>query len=190
MPEAPQGPPGPELRGIANAVRSVAGVVDRISLAAAALGALCLGLMAALLVSDIGLRWVRGVGLSFSWEYSSYLMASALLLGAAHTLRAGAHVRVSLFGERVPVVMARFADFMCTLAGLAVAAMLASALTTLAHQSWTRGVASFTPAQTPLAVPQTVLAVGAWLLWLQLSARLARLLLGDPPEIPTPEARP
>ncbi|MDX1528948.1 MAG: hypothetical protein R3337_10000, partial [Gammaproteobacteria bacterium] len=49
--------------------------------------------------------------------------------------------------------------------------------------SYTRDIVSFTPTQTPLIIPQGVLALGGLLLFLQMVARMIRLLRSEEPDL-------
>jgi TRAP-type C4-dicarboxylate transport system permease small subunit len=157
--------------------------LDRISVAAAAVAALCLAAMAAFMLAEVVARSFLATSLVMSWEYSGYLMGAAFFFGAAYTLRTGGHVRVSILAEALPPRAAWVLDFAATLAGIAVAGFLLHALFGLAQSSWQRSILSFTPMRTPLIVPQGLLVLGALLLFAQFVARLVRLLRGDPPEV-------
>ena len=75
---------------------------DAVALAAAYAAALCLAALVALVTAEILLALLSRVfrslppGISIAWEYSSYLMGIAFMLGSGLTLRAGMHVRVEL----------------------------------------------------------------------------------------------
>lgn len=138
--------------------------------------------IAGLILSEIAARTFFNVSLSFAWEYASYCMATAVFLGAAFTLRTGGHVRVSLLSATVPASVARAIEFLATVFGLGIAAFLAYALVMFAWQSGVTGRTSATIDETPLVIPQGVMAFGACLLTLQMLVRLLRLLTGQPTE--------
>jgi len=156
--------------------------VDRCGEWCARLAALSLLMMAVLMLAEVFARNLLAQSLTFSWEYAGYLMGAAFFFGAAYTLRTGGHVRVSLLAEHVPAPVARLLDVAVTLVGVAVSGFLVYALGDLTLTSYQRSIVSFTPVQTPLIYPQGVLAVGALFLLLQMIARLARLLRGQPPD--------
>jgi TRAP-type C4-dicarboxylate transport system permease small subunit len=66
------------------------------------LGAACLVALTLLMLANITVRALSNVipwlpaDIPVAWEYSSYLMAATFTFGAAMTLRAGGHIRVSL----------------------------------------------------------------------------------------------
>ena len=147
------------------------------------MAAACLLSMAILMMGEVVARSAFDQSLIFSWEFSGYLMGAAFLFGAAYTLRSGGHVRVSLLAEHVPRGIARGLEYFATAVGIVVSAYILYALCDLSYSSFTREIVSFTPTQTPLIIPQGVLAIGALLLFLQMLARLIRLLQGQEPDL-------
>ena len=162
--------------------------VDAISNAAAAAAAACLGAMTLLMLAEVVARNVFAQSLTFSWEFSGYLMGAVFFFGAAYTFRTGGHVRVSILSETLSAPAARGLEYATTLVGLAITGFLFHAILDLLLSSYSRGIKSFTPMETPLILPQGVLALGALLLLLQMVARLIRLLRGEAPDIPADEA--
>ncbi len=157
--------------------------IDRLAIWAAALAAACLLLMAILMMGEVVARSAFTQSLVFSWEFSGYLMGAVFLFGAAYTLRSGGHVRVSLLAEHVPAKIARGLDYFCTVIGIVVTAYILYALCDLTYTSFKRSIVSFTPTQTPLIIPQGVLALGGLLLFLQMVARMIRLLRAEEPDL-------
>lgn len=149
--------------------------IEQLSLAGGALAAILLPAIAILMLLEIFMRSFVGVSLSFSWEYSAYSMATVFFLGAAYTLRAGGHVRVTLLYELLPGSVGRILEFIASLLGLIIAAYAAVAVSKLALMSMKLGTTSFTPTRTLLFVPQSLVAIGLILLTAQFVARLLRL---------------
>lgn len=166
------------------ALRSLLLLIDRLSLAAGALGAVCLALIPLLILADIGYGLLTRASLTFVWEYAAFLMAAAFFLGLAYALRTAGHVRVSLLAEYLPARAAWLLEIAATAIALYFAGFVAYAMTQFAYSSYSGGSVSFTPTATPLVIPQGVLAFGTILLTLQFAARLARLLIGDAPDAP------
>ncbi len=83
------------------------------------LGAACLAALTCLMLAEVLVRalsdifpWVPA-DIPVAWEYSSYLMAAAFTFGAAMTLRAGGHIRVTLVLARVTPAGAALAGDRC-----------------------------------------------------------------------------
>lgn len=170
-------------------MRSLFLVSDRIARASAYVAAVLIFAIAALILSEIVARTGFNVSFSFAWEYASYCMATAVFLGAAFTLRTGGHVRVSLLSATVPPAVAKAIEVLATLFAVGVTTYLAYALIVFAWQSGVTGRTSPTIDETPLVIPQGVMAFGAFLLALQMLVRLLRLLIGDPTEDEEVKAR-
>lgn len=169
---------------VARLLRAFVRLVDGLTLAGAACAVLALAAIAIIMLSEIVTRSFLGATLQFSWEYATYLMAALFFLGAAYTLRSGAHIRMSALIEHVSPQSARAFDILCTLIAIAVMAFVTYALADFAWQAHVRGARSFTPMQTYLAIPQATPAIGALMVVLQLMARLAAHALGSAPERP------
>ncbi|MEN9774452.1 MAG: hypothetical protein RL322_1522 [Pseudomonadota bacterium] len=156
--------------------------IDRLCLAGAAFAALCCAVLATMLIVE------SVVTAAFDWsqpwavEYGAYLCALTLLAGSGYALGQGAHIRVRIALDYLPGAAARLLDLVCTLAAGAVVTLLVKGLIDLAWRSFERGSVSYYVMQTPLWVPQSLLAASALILWLALLARAIRLVLGVAPE--------
>src|SRR6187431_3432539 len=80
------------------------------------IGAACLVTLTLLMLAEIAVRalsnffpWVPA-DIPVAWEYSSYLMAATFTFGAAMTLRAGGHIRVSLLLANATPSLRRLLD--------------------------------------------------------------------------------
>jgi TRAP-type C4-dicarboxylate transport system permease small subunit len=91
-------------------------------------------------------------------------------------------VRVSLLSATVPPGVAKAIEYLATAFALGITLFLAYALVVFAWQSGVTGRTSPTIDETPLVIPQGVMAFGASLLALQMAVRLLRLIVGEPPE--------
>jgi TRAP-type C4-dicarboxylate transport system permease small subunit len=154
-------------------------LIDHLSWAAAVLAATCLALLAIVILGEVVSVWAFNKSLEFSWEYGAFFMAGAFFLGLGWTLREGGHVRVGILADLLPPAAGRLLDLGATLIGLIIAGFLTIALAGLAWSSFIDGSRTFTATATPLAIPQTVITIGALILTLQLVARLCRLFIDD-----------
>jgi TRAP-type C4-dicarboxylate transport system permease small subunit len=151
------------------------------------LGALCLVLLCSLMIAGIIVRTFSTVvswfpkDIPVAWEYSSYLMAVTFTFGAALTLRAGGHIRVRLLLSNSSPIVVRILELIVTTISLAFAIFFSTAMGRFAWRAYVldeRSLAS----NTPLWIPESLVAFGAVLLTLQLLARLGQLLINEPPE--------
>ncbi|WP_366657974.1 TRAP transporter small permease [Fodinicurvata sp. EGI_FJ10296] len=152
--------------------------IDIISRVAVWLGAVFMALIAILMLSEIGTRYLAGRSLGVTWELATYSMAAVIFLGAADTLRAGGHVRVSVLLETVPPAVARAVDIVATTIGLVIVGYILMGSWDFVFNAFVRDTRSFEPTRVLLWIPQSVVVIGMALLLLQLAGRLCRLLTG------------
>src|SRR5262245_23370282 len=89
-------------------LRPLLELLDRLSRLDGWLGAICLASLTALMLAEVFVRAASNftslvpASIPIAWEWSSYLMAATFTFGAAMTLRAGGHIRVSLLLANAP----------------------------------------------------------------------------------------
>ena len=161
--------------------------LDRLSRLDGWLGAVCLASLTALMLAEVFVRtvsnFIPGVPSSIpvAWEWSSYLMAATFTFGAAMTLRAGGHIRVSLLLANAPPALRRSLDIASAAVALVFMAFLAYAMVKFTYSSYTRGQTSIS-SETPVWIPQAAVTFGMVLLALQFLARVIQAVLGLPLE--------
>jgi len=168
-------------------MRRILVLIDDIGRYSAYLAAMLVVGIAVLILAEIFSRNVLNISLSFSFEFSAYFMATAIFLAAAFTMRTGGHVRVSILSSAVPPQVARLVDVVATIIGTVVAIILAYAMISFAWKAGITGRTSGTIDETPLVIPQGIMAFGALMLALQMIARVIRMIMGD--EVEDQEAR-
>jgi TRAP-type C4-dicarboxylate transport system permease small subunit len=151
------------------------------------MGAACLVALAGLILAEVAVRalsdffpWVPA-DIPVAWEYGSYLMAAAFTFGAAMTLRAGGHIRVTLVLARVTPATRRWVETVLAGLGAAFTGFLAYAMVNFTWRSFVSGQVSIS-SESPLWVPQTLVTFGICLLVLQFVARFFQAALGLPLE--------
>ena len=151
------------------------------------LGALCLVTLTCLMIAEVAVRALSNVfpwvpaDIPVAWEYSSYLMAAAFTFGAAMTLRAGGHIRVTLLLARVTPAMRRWVETVLAALGVCFSGFLALAMVNFTWRSFVSDQTSISSA-TPLWIPQLLITFGICLLVLQFVARFLQAALGLPLE--------
>ena len=108
--------------------------------------------------------------------YAGYCMAAASFLAAAHTLKRGEHIRVTLILQRLQGNAARGLDLWCHVAGAFFCAVLAFFSVRLAYQSWQFHDVSQGNDATPMWIPQIAMALGSIVLLIAMLDDLVRLV--------------
>lgn len=177
-------PDARELYGRAPApIATLLRLIDALGRLGGYLGAACLFGLTLLILAEIASRNLLNTNIAVAWEYSSYLMGAGFLFGAAVTLRAGGHIRVSLLLAHAGAAGRRVLEIVSAAAGTALTGFLAWSLFTFTLRAWERGQTS-TASDTLLWIPQSLVVAGAGLLALQMAARLIQALLNLPLEDP------
>jgi TRAP-type C4-dicarboxylate transport system permease small subunit len=141
-------------------------------------GALILAIAAVQLL-EIGSRNLFGISLSWVWEYAPFFHMCAVFLAAAFTLRTGGHIRVTAIMQLQP----RAFEFLGTSVALLISAFVSYSLIWFAIDFSVTGRSSGTTTETPLVYPAATMAVGSFLLTVQLLLRLIQTLLRLPEEV-------
>ena len=147
------------------------------------IGAACLVALTLLMLAEITVRalsnfvsWVPA-DIPVAWEYSSYLMAACFTFGAAMTLRAGGHIRVTLVLGKLQPSARRLLEIAASLVATAFVGFLAVAMVRFSWTAFSAGQRSIS-SDTLLWIPEAVVAFGMMLLALQFLARFIQALLG------------
>jgi TRAP-type C4-dicarboxylate transport system permease small subunit len=151
------------------------------------IGAACLVTLTLLMLAEITVRalsnfipWVPA-DIPVAWEYSSYLMAACFTFGAAMTLRAGGHIRVTLVLGKLQPPALRLLEVAASLVATCFVGFLATAMARFAWTAFNGGQTSISSG-TMLWIPESVIAFGMVLLALQFLARTIQAVLGLPLE--------
>jgi TRAP-type C4-dicarboxylate transport system permease small subunit len=157
--------------------------IDRLGRLDGWLGAGCLVALTLLMLAEIIVRALSNVlpwvpaDIPVAWEYSSYLMAACFTFGAAMTLRAGGHIRVSLVLAHLSPQARRVLEGAAALVAAIFVGFLAYAMVRFTWGSYTRGQTSIS-SDTALWIPQAAITFGFILLSLQFLARAIQAALG------------
>jgi TRAP-type C4-dicarboxylate transport system permease small subunit len=188
QPDAPLPEPASLNAGAPKFLRIALDALDRLSRLDGWLGAACLVALTSLILAEVILRAASRVlpflpaHIPVAWEWGSYLMAATFTFGAAMTLRAGGHIRVTLLLAGAPALR-RLLEIGGALVGLLSVGFLSYGMTKFAYSSFERGTTSIS-SNTPVWIPQAVVAFGMALLAAQFLARLIQAVLGLPLEDP------
>jgi TRAP-type C4-dicarboxylate transport system permease small subunit len=157
--------------------------IDRFNFLGACIDAASCALLSVILLVEVLGASVLAWSQPWAVEYAAYLCAFVLLSGSGYALRHGAHIRVAMVLGHLPTGMARALDVVCTLCALYISGLLTVGLIEQAWRSHVRHTVSYFVMQTPMWIPQALVALGAFMLWLALLARLVRLIIHDAPDL-------
>ncbi len=169
------------------ALRPLLDGIDRLSRLDGWLGVGCLVTLTTLMISEVVVRalsnifpWVPA-DIPIAWEYSSYLMAACFTFGAAMTLRAGGHIRVTLVLARVSPQVRRRMETVLAALGVLFCGFLAWSMAYFTWRSFAAGQTSVSSG-TLVWIPQFFVTFGIVLLTIQFVARFFQAALGLPLE--------
>ena len=162
-------------------MRRVLDTLYQLSLYAAAL---CLAVIAMMVGAQLGGRLIDGtlalVGLPRTdfvilslAEICGYLLAGASFLALAGTLKAGAHIRVTMLLNAFSERTRRYAEMLAFALGAAGAGYMTWNLTSFAWVSYKFNEVSPGVIRVPLAFPQAAMALGALILTIAILDELA-----------------
>jgi len=168
-------------------VRQLLDGIDMLSRLDGWLGVGCLVTLTTLMLAEVAVRalsdifpWVPA-DIPVAWEYSSYLMAACFTFGAAMTLRAGGHIRVTLVLGRVSPAVRRWMETVLAALGTFFCGFLAWSMAYFTWRSFESGQTSVSSG-TLVWIPQVFVTFGIVLLTIQFAARFLQAALALPLE--------
>lgn len=187
MTHGPGTGPGSPNAAAPQPLRSLLDGIDMLSRLDGWLGAACLVTLTGLMIAEVAMRALSNVfpwvpsDIPVAWEYSSYLMAATFTFGAAMTLRAGGHIRVTLVLARVSPAVRRWMETVLAALGTFFCGFLAWSMAYFTWRSFEGGQTS-AGSGTLMWIPQIVVTFGIVLLTVQFLARFFQAALGLPLE--------
>jgi TRAP-type C4-dicarboxylate transport system permease small subunit len=133
-------------------------------------------LMVMLLV-EVLTRYILRSPLSVADEMGGYLLVAITFMGLAYTWKEKGHVRVSLLISRLPDKFGRQLRFITLILATVFTLPLIKACYDLISDSLLFESRSGSWLRTPLAYPQTILLIGATMLFLQLVAEIIKAII-------------
>jgi TRAP-type C4-dicarboxylate transport system permease small subunit len=134
--------------------------LDRLYAASGALAAVCLALIAVVMLLQAAMREL-GMLLRGADDIVSWLCAASAFLALGYTFRHGELVRVGLLIERLPPRARRHAESFCLLVALVVVGYTTWAAARFAYESWQFNEVAQGLIQIPIWIPQMCFVLGA-----------------------------
>ena len=152
-------------------------LVGWLAFGAAALSAALVLLTLAVTGFSVFRRYVLGQPVTWTDELSGFLVVAIVMLGAADVLRRDEHVSVDILSSRASGTTRRMLAIWSNLSVALVAGVLFVSSLNAVQFSRMIGIYSDGYLEAPLWIPQSVMMVGAALLFLMALARLIGLVL-------------
>ena len=162
------------MNGLNKVIDSIEKLVDVLS---GRLQAAVIFLLMVMLLVEVLTRYILHSPLSIAEEIGGYLLVSVTFMGLAYTWKENGHVRVTLLMSRLPQRLARSIRFFTLILATVFTVPLIKACYDLLMDSMLFESRSGSWLRTPLVYPQTILLVGAVLLFLQLLVEIIKAII-------------
>lgn len=145
---------------------------DRLYSLSGVLGALMLGLICLVISAQVLLNVVDKLALSLTGEaigltipsystFSGLFLASGTFLALGYTFRHGAHIRVSLLLQNLPLEYRRSADRLSLFIALLVVSVMTVSLGFITWEAWFYGDTTSDIIAIPIWIPQALMTIGS-----------------------------
>lgn len=114
-------------------------------------------------------------------ELTGYFLVAASFLALAYTLRAGGHIRVSLFIRLLNRPIRKGTELFCVLSGLALVSFFTWHIVHRIYNAWKWNDLSSGILVIPIWIPQLPMAIGSLILSIALLDELISILRGNEP---------
>lgn len=165
---------------------------DRLYSLSGILGAVMLGLICLIISAQVFLNVVDKLALFFTGEaigltipsystFSGLFLASGTFLALGYTFRHGAHIRVTLLLQNLPVKYRRSADRLSLVVALLVVAVMTVSLGFITWEAWFYGDTTSDIIAIPIWIPQSLMTLGSAIFFFAIFDALI-----NPPELLEP----
>ena len=131
----------------------------------------------AIIITEIIARSVFHSTIYVADEYAGYLASMLSFMALAYTLKEKEHIRMSFLHSILSPRKRIFLDLVCYLVGFCVCMLLLWATSLFCLDSILSGTKSMQVSETPLAIPEMFIPLGALMLGLQFLAEFGKELM-------------
>lgn len=114
-------------------------------------------------------------------DFTGFFLAAASFLALAHTIRQGAHIRVTLFISHLPDSIARPLEYLCIAVAATISVYFSYYTAVLVRESYQFHDLSSGMIAVPLWIPQTAMLIGLTILSIALIDEFIGLIRGRTP---------
>lgn len=129
-----------------------------------------------LVAAEIVVRTFFSSTLYITEEYSGYLMAALTFLALGYTLRHKGHIRMTFLHHVLKARSRLVLEMICLAVGFAFLLLLTWVTARFFLDTLASGTQSMQISETPLAIPQFFLPVGAFIMMVQFASEFMRTL--------------
>jgi TRAP-type C4-dicarboxylate transport system permease small subunit len=160
------------MNGFQRLVLRVLALAKWLSTAGAILAAIVFLAMTLLTLSEVVLRTSAGRSTLIASEYSGYALSAMVYLSLGFTFSEGAHIRITFLNDALPKAAKRWLEVILLSAATFVMSVASTAVWQMVVTTRQRGTVAYTPAETPLYIPQAIMLLGLVIFLWQLVANL------------------
>lgn len=170
-----------KMNGFQRVVKRVFTLARQLSTVGAVLAAGVFLAMTLLTLTEVVLRTTAGRSTLIASEYSGYALSAMIYLSLGFTFNEGAHIRITFLNDALPKAAKRWLEVILLTAATFVMSVASIAVWQMVVTTQQRGTVAYTPAETPLYIPQAIMFVGLMIFLLQIVANLlGQLAFADP----------
>ncbi len=151
--------------------------IDRCARIGGYVSAFFMVLIVLLITVEIFLRTILNTSTLIADEYSAYLFVGVVMMGLAHSLQDGAHIRITLVFSRLNENAQRMLDMVVTLFAAALCTFVLYHSILMVYDAYTLEMTADSISETPMFIPQMFIPVGFLIFEFQLISNFLRRLL-------------
>lgn len=161
-----------DMNGFQRFVKRALALAKWLSTAGAILAAIVFLAMTVLTLTEVVLRTTAGRSTLIASEYSGYALSAMIYLSLGFTFSEGAHIRITFLNDALPKAAKRWLEVILLSSATFVMSIASIAVWQMVLTTQQRGTVAYTPAETPLYIPQAIMFVGLVIFLWQLIANL------------------
>lgn len=152
-------------------------LIDRISQFFGRIAGIMMLVGVTMVLTEVVLRTLFDKTLYITEEYTGYLMVGVTFLGLAYTLKEKGHIRMVFLHKLVKGKARAFLDIYSFIIGFAVFSVITKSTFSFFWDSVVYQSRSMQISETYLAIPQSMIPLGSFIITLQFAAELMRAII-------------
>lgn len=159
-------------------MKTISRIVDKVNDVFGVIAGLFIVASVLMVGIEIIMRSVFNSTIYITQEYSGYFMVAITFFGIAYTLKEKGHIRLNFLHRFIKIGLGRsILEIIVSLVGLAIFIVVLIATTKLFMSSLENGSRSMQITKTYLAIPQSIMPLGALLICLQFISEILKQIV-------------